>query len=63
MLHCYDRLGWLLVLGLYEEDYLQIFKRVCPFDYRAWDPINIFIQTSFATPTDRPKSDRNRYVI
>ena len=26
---------WLLVLGLYKEDYLQIFN-VCPFDYMAF---------------------------
>ena len=28
------RFGWLLVLGLYKEDYLQILN-VCPFDYTA----------------------------
>ena len=28
------RFGWLLVLSLYKEDYLQILN-VCPFDYTA----------------------------
>ena len=28
------RFGWLLVLSLYKEDYLQ-FLNVCPFDYTA----------------------------
>ena len=33
--HFYDlRLGWLLVLSLYKEDYLHILN-VCPFDYTA----------------------------
>ena len=29
------RLGWLLVRGLYKEDYLLILN-VCPFDYTAF---------------------------
>ena len=65
------RLGWLLVCCLYKEVYLQIFKRVS-FDYTAvagsgkvW-PVNKVNHTSLVavvTPTDRPKSVRNRYLI
>ena len=29
------RFGWLLVLSLYKEDYLQFFQNVCPFDCTA----------------------------
>ena len=58
--------GWLLVLDLYKEDYLQIFKCVeCPFDcaafcgqWEGWNPINRFKATSWVaavTPTDGPK--------
>ena len=48
---------------------------MCPFEYTAfvvqckwesWDPINRFNNTSLlaiVTPTDRPKSVRNRCVI
>ena len=43
---------------------------VCPFDYTAfavsWGPVNQLNHTSlvaFVTPTDRPKSVRNRRVI
>ena len=51
-------LGWLLVCCLYKEVYLQILN-VCHFDYTAvagsW--------VAEVTPTDRPKSVRNRCVI
>ena len=46
---------------------------MCPFDYTAfavsgegWDPVNRINRTSsvvIVTPTDRPKSLRNRRVI
>ena len=46
---------------------------MCPFDYRTvavsgkgWDPVSRFNHTSWVsivTPTDRPKSVRNRCVI
>ena len=66
------RFGWLLVLRLYKEDYLQFFLNVCPFDYAAfvakigWYPVNRFNHTSWlavVTPTDRSKSVRLRCVI
>ena len=62
-------LGWLLVCCLYKEVYLQ---NVCPFDYTAVEgsgkvgPVNQVNHTSWVavvTPTDRPKSVRNRCVI
>ena len=65
------RLGWLLVWCLYKEVYLQIFN-VCPFDYTAVagsgkvGPVNQVNHTSWVavvTPTDRPKSVRNRCLI
>ena len=65
------RLGWLLVCCLYKENYLQIFKRasfwigavagsgkvgpVTQVNHTSWVAVN--------TPTDRPKSVRNRCVI
>ena len=65
------RLGWLLVCCVYEEVYLQSLN-VFPFDYMAvagsekvW-PVNQVNHTSWVavvTPTDRPKSVRNRCVI
>ena len=49
------------------------FLNICPSDYTAfavkwegWDPVNRFNHTSLVaivTPTDRPKSVRNRCVI
>ena len=68
---CPLRLGWLLVCCLNKEVYFQILN-VCPFDYRAVagsgkvGPVNQVNQTSWVavvTPTDRPKSVRNRCVI
>ena len=65
------RLGWLLVCCLYKEVYLQIFKRGS-FNYTAVagsgkvGPVNQVNHTSWVdvvTPTDRPKSVRNRFVI
>ena len=59
------RLSWLLVLGLYREDYLN----VCPFDYTIFvvsRKVNRFNHTrwvAFVTSTDRPKSVHNRCVI
>ena len=46
------RFGWMFVLGRYKEDYLQMFKYV-PF----W-----FHRVAVVTPTDRPKSVRNRVI-
>ena len=66
------RFGWMLVCCLYKEVYLPIFKNVCPFDYTAFagsekvGPVNQVNHTSWVavvTPTDRPKSVRNRCVI
>ena len=64
--------GWLLVLGLYKEEYLQVFKCVsfklhsfCSL-WEYWDPVNRFNQTSLvavATPADRPMSVCNRWEI
>ena len=63
------RLRWLLVW--YKEVYLQILN-VCPFDYTAVagsgtvGPVNHVNHTSWVavvTPTDRPKSVRNRCLI
>ena len=64
--------GWLLLLSLYKEDYLQIFN-VCPFDYTAFAvsgqdlvPVNWFIYIGWmtvVTQTDRPTSVRNRLII
>ena len=65
------RLGWLLVCCLYKEVYLQIFKCMS-FSLHGccgkWEggPVNRLTITSWVavvTPTDRPKSVRNRYVI
>ena len=65
------RLGWLFFCCLYKENYLQIFKRAS-----FWigavagsgkvGPVNQVNNTSWVavnTPTDRPKSVRNRCVI
>ena len=66
------RFGWLLVFSLYKEDYLQFFKFVsvwlhgCCGKWEGWALVNRFNHTSgvtAATPTDRPKSVRNRSVI
>ena len=66
------RFSWLLVLGLYTEDYLQIFKWMffllhsfCG-KWEGWDSVNLFHHTSWmdiVTPTDRPKSVRSRCVF
>ena len=66
------RFGWLLVPGLYKEEYLQVFKCMS-FDNTAFVVsglvgvlINRFNHTSWVadfTPTDNPKSVRNRCVI
>ena len=64
-------LGWLLVCCLYKEVYLQIFKRVsfwlhgCCGEWEGWarKPVNHTSWVAVVTPTDRPKSVRNRCVI
>ena len=65
------RLVWLLVCCLYKEVYLQILD-VTPFDYTTVaesgkvGPVNQVNHTNWLivfTPTDRPKSVRNRCVI
>ena len=64
-------LGWLLVFCLYKEVYLQIFKRVSFWLHGCcgeWEvgPVNQVNHTSWVavvTPTERPKSVRNRCVI
>ena len=64
--------GWLLVLSLYTEDYLQIFKYVFFWlhgrcgKWEGWALVNRFNHTSevaVVAPTDRPKSVRNHYII
>ena len=64
-------LGWLLVCCLYKEVYLKKLN-VCPFDYTTVagsgkvGPVNQVNYTSWVaivTPTDRPKSVRNRSVM
>ena len=65
------RLGWLLICCLYKEVYLQIFKRVSFWLHGCCGsgkvgPANQVNYTSWVavvTPTDRPKSVRNRCVI
>ena len=64
---CY---GWLLVLGLYKDDYLDMFKYVsfllhsfCDYLGRLRNQFNNTSWVTVVTPTDRPKSSRNRYVI
>ena len=65
------RLGWLLVCCLYKEVYLQIFKCVSFWLYGCcgeWEglarkPVNHTSWMAVVTPTDRPKSVRNRCVI
>ena len=68
----HPRFGWMLVAGLHKEVYLQFFKCVsfslhsfCGL-WEGWDHVNRFNHTSWmvaVTPTDRPKSARNRCVI
>ena len=61
--------GLTKMLGLYKEDYLQIFKCVSFWLHElwdGWDPLNRFNHTSLVAivdPTDRPKSVLNRCVI
>ena len=66
------RLGWLLVCLLYKEVYLHFFLYVCRFDYTAVagsgkvghvNQVNHTSWVALATPTDRPKSVRNRCLI
>ena len=63
---------WLLVCSQYKEVDLQVFFNVCPFDYTAVagsgkgggrKPVNHTSWVAVVTPTDRPKSVRNRYLI
>ena len=65
------RLVWLLVCCIYEEVYLQVFKCVsfwlhgCCWEWEG-GPVNQVYHTSWValvTPTDRPKSVRNRCLI
>ena len=67
------RFGWLLVLGLCKEDYLQLHLNVCPCDYTAfavsgkvgipWTCLTTQVELAFVTSTDRPKSVHNHCVI
>ena len=66
------RFDWLLVLSLNKEDYLQIFRCVsfwlhgCCGSWEGWTLVNRFnniIWVTVITPTDRPKSVRNRCVM
>ena len=65
------RFGWLLVCCLYKEVYLQIFRCVsfwfhgCCGEWEGWahKPVNHARWVAVVTPTDRPKSVRNRCVI
>ena len=66
------RFGWLLVLGLHKENYLQIFKCVsfwlhgCCGLWEGWALVNRLYYTSgmtAVTPTDSPNSVLNRYVM
>ena len=65
------RLGWLLSV-VYIRRFIYKFLNVCPFDYTAVagsgnvGPVNQVNHTSWVavvTPTDRPKSVRNRCKI
>ena len=64
-------LGWLLVCCLYKDVYLQIFKCVsfwlhsCCGEWECWarKPVNHTSWVTVVTPTDLPKSVRNRCVI
>ena len=61
----------LLVCCLYKGVYLQLFKRVsfwlhsCCGEWEGWavNQVNHTRWVAVVTPTDRPKSVRNRYVI
>ena len=64
-------MGWLLVCCL-KRRFIYNFLNVCPFDYKAVagsgkvGPVNQVNHTSWVaivSPTDRPKSVRNRSVI
>ena len=65
------RLVWLLVCCLYKEVYLRIFKCVsfwlhgCCGEWEGWarKPVNHNSWVAVVTPTDRPKSVRNRCLI
>ena len=66
------RFSLLLVLSLYKEEYLKVFKRVsvwlhsCCGKWEGWALVNRLSPTSGSTvvaQTDRPKSIRNRCVI
>ena len=71
--HISFRLVWLLVCCLYLlRRFINKFLNACPFDYTAVagsgkvGPVNQVNHTSWVavvTPTDRPKSVRNRCVI
>ena len=65
--HFYDlHFGWMLVISLYKEDYLQVLH-MCSLIIRCGYcdgcvPVNRFNNTSgmtVVTPSDRPKSVRN----
>ena len=65
------RFGWMLVCCLNKEVYLQIFKRVfywlhgCCGVGKVWsvNQVNHTGWVAICTPTDRPKSVRNRCVM
>ena len=64
-------LGWLLVCCLYKEVYLQMFKCVSfwlhgfcgKWEDLAHKPVNHTSWVAVVTPTDLPKSVRNRCVM
>ena len=64
-------LAWLLVCCLYKEVYLQSFKCVSFWlhgrcvEWEGWahKPVNHTSWVAVVTPTGRPKSVRNRYLI
>ena len=64
-------LVWLLVCCLYQDVYLQIWKWMsfwlhgCCGKWEGWvrKPVNHTSWVAVVTPTDRPKSVRNRCVI
>ena len=59
------RFGWLLVLSLYKEDYLQIFKCVSFWyhgrcvSWEGWDPVNRFNHTSWMAIVTRTVCNRS----